>query len=172
MLAYYFSAFIDNAQWFDDLLLETVKTELTVISFVCFIQFAEYGAASLLLPAHHRALTKDDCLCANEWALAPLSYEMRANILERKLLPMTSNCAVDSVAAILALAFAGENDWATPDGTGGFLYDFADAKTIFVAKWQMKSLKRVLCGDAVLGVVSAMATFRCVKAFCDAGMSQ
>lgn len=66
--------------------------------------------------------------------LAPLLYKMRANILKRGLLRITSDFAVDLVAVIIAFARSGEIDWTAPDCLGCFLNDFLDATIVSVAE--------------------------------------
>lgn len=60
-----------------------------------------------------------------------LPCEMRAIILKRGLLRIITNCAVDLVAAALAFARAGENDWTELDCLGWFFFDFTDVTTIY-----------------------------------------
>lgn len=62
MFAYYSSAFGSNAKQFGYLLLGTAMTKLTNMSFVCFIQASEYGAADLFLPARLRAFAENGCV--------------------------------------------------------------------------------------------------------------
>lgn len=80
--------------------------------------------------------------------------------MKRELLRIISDCAVDPVSVILAFARAGETDWTPRCCPVWFLYDFADATIISVPEWQVESLKRALCGDAVHGVVHAKVAFR------------
>lgn len=104
MCAYYFSTFGDNAQRFGSLLLETATTDFTIMSFVCFIRTAKYGAADVFLPARLRALASNGRLWATEGVLVRLPRKMRANVLKRGTLRIIGNCAVDVVAAILDFA--------------------------------------------------------------------
>lgn len=109
-------------------------TETVIMCFVCFIQATEYGAADSFLPVCLWALAEDGLLCANDGVLVPLLRRMRANVLKRGLLRITSSSVVDLAAASLAFARAGRIDWAAHDSFGWFLYDFADTTLIFVPK--------------------------------------
>lgn len=85
-------------------------TKLTIMFILCFIQVAEYGASNLFLPAHLLALAEDGRARATTRVLSPLLCEMEADLLERGVLSVSSNCAVDPVAAFLAFARVGETD--------------------------------------------------------------
>lgn len=146
--------------------------KFTNMFVVGFIQLAKYGVANLLPPACLRVLTEAGRVLASKEVFGPLSTEMRANILERGLPRMTSNCAVDPVSAILASARAGKTDCAAPEYMGWFLYVFTDATTILVPEWQTKSLKRGLCCNAASGVVHTKVIFRYVEDFRDDSMSR
>lgn len=50
----------------------------------------------------------------SEKILVRLPSKMRANVLDRWLLRIISDCAVDLVAANLAFARTGEIDWTAP----------------------------------------------------------
>lgn len=98
------------------------KTELTIMSFVSFIQAVEGGAANLFSPSRRRVVTRDSRLRANERVLVPVPCKMMAKILKRWLLRIISHCAVDPVAAAVAFTCAGEIDWIVPDFLRRVLY--------------------------------------------------
>lgn len=85
------------------------------MSFVYFVQAAEWVAVYLILQAGIRALTEDGHLLADKAVPVPLPCKMSANILKYGHLRITSDYAVDRVAAILAVAPNGENYWTMPD---------------------------------------------------------
>lgn len=58
------------------------------------------------------------------------------------------------------------------DCLGWFSYDFADATIILVPEWNDTSPKRGRRGDALSEATHAMAVFRYIEEFCDAGMSR
>lgn len=95
MISSSFRAFDVYATRFGQLLLETGMTGLTTMSFVCIARAAEYGVAVFFLPARLRMLTKCSSLCRNEevWVLVP--SEVRADVLERGLSRLLSDCTVD-----------------------------------------------------------------------------
>lgn len=132
IFAYYSSAFGDTARRFGHLSLKATLTDITVMSFTCFIRTAEYGIADLFMHARLRASSEGGGLCANEAVLATLSSKMRLNVLKRGLLSLTSNCAADQVAAPFAFALLSKVHWAAPDCVVWFLYDFVDAAIILV----------------------------------------
>lgn len=88
------------------------------MSFVCFIQAAEYGIANLFLSSHLRVSIGDVWLPANKGVFVSLPCEMRAYIFKRGLLRMSRSCTMDLLAAILAVARAGVINWAVPDCLG------------------------------------------------------
>lgn len=92
-------------------------------------------------------------------------------MLQRGLVYFIRDCAIVSVAAILAFARVGVTDWAAPDCVGMVLYASAEVSIIFVPEWQTKSLKRGLRGDTLPGVVHSKVALRFVEEFCDAGIS-
>lgn len=145
-------------------------TEFTIMSFVCFIQAAKYGAADLLLPAHLPVLAEDARTCTGGGVLAQLSCEMRASTLKRGLSQTISDCVVHPVATFIAFARAGEIDRTATNCLGCFLYDFVDATIIFVSEWETIGLKRGLREDALPGVVHAKVVPCQVDEFCDACM--
>lgn len=132
MFAYYSSAFGDNGLSFSHSLLETTMTQLTIMSFVCYIQAAKDGAASLFFSARHRAIADGGFLRASERVVVSLLSKMRANFLKRGLLRLTRDCEMDLVAAILDFARVGETDRTATDSVGRFLNDFVVAAIIFV----------------------------------------
>lgn len=71
----------------------------------------------------------------------------------------------------MASARAGKTDWTAHNGFGWFLYDFADVTVISVTKWQTKSSKRGLRGDALLAVLHVEISHIYVDKFDDGGMS-
>lgn len=85
IFAYYSSGFGDDTKRFGYLLLKTAITEFTIMFFACFIQFVEYGADNLFLPARLLALAEDGCAFAIEEVLAPIPCEMREIIHKRRL---------------------------------------------------------------------------------------
>lgn len=119
LFVYYSSAFGGKTPPFDHLLPETAVTELTIMSFVCFLLAAEHGVAELLLLAYLHMFAEVCYLRANESILVPLSSQMRANVLcvcvLRGLSRVIIDCAVDPVAAALAFARLGKTSWAAPD---------------------------------------------------------
>lgn len=135
VLVYYSSNFDDIDKWFGHLLHETAMTDFAHMTLACFIQAVEYEAASLLLPVRLRALAEVGHLRAYVEVIAPLTYVMRANIFKRGLLCIISDCAIDQMAAILALAHTGEADWTALDCLGGFLCDFSYKATVSVLEW-------------------------------------
>lgn len=100
MLAYYYSAFGDNALQIGHLLFKRALTECTVMSFDCSKEATQHGVAKLFMPAHLWALPNSGCLRANGGISVLHLCEMRAIVLKGELLRLISNCAVDSVAAI------------------------------------------------------------------------
>lgn len=127
MFALYSRTFAENAKWLHYILLETVATEFTIMSFVCFIRAVKYRAASFFPSARLRVLTEYGRTRGNVEVLTSLLCKMKASILKPGLLRITSNCAVDLVALILAFTRAAEIDWMVRDCLGGFLDDFAAA---------------------------------------------
>lgn len=89
--------------------------EFTIVSSFCFVQTARYSAADFSLPACLPTLADDGGAWANERVLAHLFCEARASFLVLGLLRTISICAVDLVAAIVAIARAGETDWKAID---------------------------------------------------------
>lgn len=168
--AYYASAFGNKAPWFLHLLLKTAMTEFTIMSLVYFIQSAESGKAEIFMPACLRVLTNDDQLRAYEKMLVSLPIETRTDVRKRVLLRLISACTVDLLSAVLAVARAGEFNWAASDSVGCFLYDFADVAIISVLEWQIQSLKRGLRADTHLGVVLVRVMLRYINELRDAGM--
>lgn len=76
------------------------------------------------------------------------------------------------IAAILAFAHAGEIDWEARDFVGLIFHNFADEAVIFVPEWEAKSLKWVLCCDALPGVAHANVAPRYVEGICASSMSR
>lgn len=106
-----------------------------------------------------------------EWkVLAPLPHEMKESILRCGILGIFSICAVDSAAAILAIACTGTIDWTTLDNQGWFFDDFTDASFFSVPEWQTNTSKRSRCGGALSSVVQAKATSRYVDKFRNVAM--
>lgn len=104
MLPYYLGAFSNRRHQFSRLLRKTAITELTVISFACFIRAAYFKLYDLCFPSRFRALQDEGRLCGNEGVLIPLSHEMKANVLDRGLLNTINDCEVYPVAALMAFA--------------------------------------------------------------------
>lgn len=73
------------------------------MSYICFIQAAEYRAAALFLPAPLWTLAEVGRVRADEGLHTPLFCEKKASIFKRRLLRIISGCAVDPAAAVLAL---------------------------------------------------------------------
>lgn len=113
--------------------------ELTIMSYVCFIQTAENGTAGLFFPASFRALAEVGCSHTNEGLLKPLPYKMKANILKFVPLLIKSDCVVAILVAILVFARSVEINYTTPNCPGWFLYIFADAIFVPVPEWQAES---------------------------------
>lgn len=111
------------------------------MSFACFIRAAEHSADNLFQRSRLRTLITDGDARENEGLLAPLPRKMRANVLKRSLLCVTSDCAADMEAAILAFARAGEIKRTASDGLVRLLYSFADLTIGSVPEWQSKIFK-------------------------------
>lgn len=110
MFTNYAFAFGDKALRFGRLLLKTTMAELTIVSFVCFIQATKYDVNDLFMPARLCALTDDGHLRANDGVSVSLSSEVMADALKCGHFHLMSDCAVDRLSAILASALAGEID--------------------------------------------------------------
>lgn len=72
MFSNYSSAFGDNAQRFGFELLKIAISELTAMSFVCFMLATKYGATDLFFPVRLRALKEDGLLRVSEEVLLQL----------------------------------------------------------------------------------------------------
>lgn len=80
LFAYYSHAFGDHAHQTDYCLLEAVITQLTIMSFACPTQPAEYSGAGSFLQAGHWALTIDGFFYANGGVPVPLLCKITANL--------------------------------------------------------------------------------------------
>lgn len=59
MFTHYSSSFGDNAPQFGHLLLQTAMAKFTIMSFVLFIQAADYSVADFFMPAHLQAIIEN-----------------------------------------------------------------------------------------------------------------
>lgn len=64
--------------------------------------------------------------------------------MNRGILRITSDCAVNPVAIIKDFVCAAKIERAAPDCFGWLQYDYADGTIIFVPKWRTKSLTQRL----------------------------
>lgn len=110
LIAYCSNAFGDNTPWFGHLLLETSIIEFTIMCLVCFIHATEHCVPDSFLFAPLWVLTEGGHLCANERVLVPLPNKLMADVLKRGFLRLISDCNVNPVSAIFALARASEID--------------------------------------------------------------
>lgn len=95
------------------------------------------------LAAPYQALFDNGCAHTDEGMFAPSPCEIGANILNRGLPRISSDCAVNTVAVIFPFACADEIACTAPDCLGWFLYDFLDVTNVLVPEWQTKSLKGI-----------------------------
>lgn len=123
------------------------------MSFVCLIRTTAFGVSILFLPSQYGALRDEGHLRGNGKVLTPLSRKMKATILDRGLLTFIKNCAVDSVAALLAFARAHEMDWSNSEASGCHQYDFASAIIVAIPEWNADSCRWVRSGDPLPGTV-------------------
>lgn len=172
MFLHYYSTFLDNDELFGYPLLKTAKTEFMNMFFVSVIQGAEYGTADLFLPARLRALSEDGSTRANEEALPPLPCKMRDGIVKRGLLRIISDCTVDLVPAILAIAHAGEIDGPHPTVWTGACLTLQMRLSSLYLNGRQKNVKHGLRGDALSAVVHAKVERRYADESRDAGMSR
>lgn len=93
----------------------------------------------MVFPARVWTMADYDRVHTNEWTLASYSCETRTNSLKCGILHILGSCAVDTVAAILATASAGEPDYNAPDCLVSSLYTFAVLAVISVPERQTRN---------------------------------
>lgn len=92
MFAFYFGAFGIEKQLFYRLRRKAATTDFTVMLFGCSLRAAETDVFNWFLPCLFCALRDKGCLCTGGKLLIPLPRKIKAIVLERKLLWLSSAC--------------------------------------------------------------------------------
>lgn len=111
MYAYYSCAFGNRGQLLNRLLCKIKTTKFPAISFACFICAAKFGVPDLLLPSRFRSLRDEGHLQTNEEFLIPLLVEVKAIILEQRLLKVMSDYMISPGSALLVFSRANKIKW-------------------------------------------------------------